>query len=590
MCGVYFYTKKVCKNDELFKKNLLHRGPDYQNQITIDNFVIGHTLLSIRDKINSSKQPVLTRNNYYFSFNGEIYNSKEILNRFKLNNTVSDTQILKQLIEKIGLKFINYIKGMYAIVLYDSAKKEICLYKDHSGQKNLYYYVNNKEIIISSEIYPITKTINFDCKVNFNYLSESLILGHPQSNKTIFSKIFKLLPGEMIKLDQDGYIIQKIISDKDINLDFQGSSIYECIDKTIENHTLSNSKVGINLSSGLDSNIVLYHALKHKSNLEIFSTNFENADNKYNIDFFGAKEVANFHGIKFNETLITKNDYENNFIESFSNIEEINRNIGNPTYLTNYKNQRKNNFKTILSGDGGDEIFVGYNWYFKGRKREKILKYLSNFFGNYSFYLFLYNYYSQFNRYNSFKNKTFFKNFKKINFKIYNDIFINQNFFVKKNFSKKIYNFDTIKLFLDQYLWLPNEILIRADKLGMSQSLEVRNPFCDQDLRKKLLNEINKNDFTSNINKKKIRDIYESKLPNFIFNNNLKYGWTTPRDWIVNKKIVSIISDLIPSKSNLFNWIDFKNQINTNNELLLDRSIYPIISLLILNNEFKLNL
>ena len=507
-----------------------------------------------------------------------------------MDKSNSDTQILSLLIKQKGTDFIRYIKGMYAIILFDNINKEINIYRDHSGQKNIYYYRNNKKIIISSEILPITKTSNFNNEVNYEYISESLAIGHPLSDNTIFSKISKLLPGQTITFDNYGEIKRKFTSKVETNKAFLDQSIYECIDETIKNHTLSNSKVGINLSAGLDSNIVLYHSIKHKSNIEAFSTFFENSDERYNIDFFGAKKIASHYGIKFNETIITKKDYENNFVESFSQIEEINRNAGNPSYLVNYKNQKKNNFKTILSGDGGDEIFIGYNWYFKGRFREKLLRNISLFAGKFRDYVYLYNYFCQFERYKIFNKKNFVK-FDEKKYKIFSKISPNLHEFIKKNFDNKLYNFNFFKPLLDQYLWLPNEILMRADKLGMSQSLEIRNPFCDQDLRKKLFNEMKNENFKTETNKFKIRNIYQNKLPKIIFEEKKKYGWTSPREWSKSKKNNSVILDSIThTKSDFFDWDSIKNEFKSNKNVMLDRSMYPLISLIFLNKKFNLNL
>ena len=590
MCGIYLYSKYFDNSKNNFEELLIHRGPNFQKKIVLDDFIIGHNLLSIRGEFHESKQPVIIQNRYYLSFNGEIYNSDEIADKFNLDKSSSDTQILSLLIEQKGTNFIRYIKGMYAIILFDNLSKEINIYRDHSGQKNVYYYRNNQKIAISSEIFPITQISNFNNEVNYEYIYESLTIGHPLNDNTIFSKISKLLPGQSITFDQNGKIKKSFISIKETSKEFLDQSIYECIDETIKNHTLSNSKVGINLSAGLDSNIVLYHSIKHKSNIEAFSTFFENSDEKYNIDFLGAKKAANHYGIKFNETLISKNDYEDNFFESFTQIEEINRNAGNSSYLINYKNQKKNNFKTIISGDGGDEIFIGYDWYFKGRFREKLFKNISLISGKLKNYFYLFNYLSQFDRYKIFNKKKFI-NLTQKNYKIFSKISSNLDEFIKANFDNKLYNFNFFKLLLDQYLWLPNEILMRADKLGMSQSLEIRNPFCDQDLRKKLFKEMKNEDFKTEINKFKLRNIYQDKLPKFTFDEKKKYGWTTPHEWIKSEKINSIILDSITNtKSDFFDWNSIKKEIKSNKDIMLNRSMYPLISLIFLNKKFNLNL
>ena len=129
MCGIYFYTKNCEINNDKMKFSMKHRGPDYSNQIDLPNSVIGHNLLSIRENIDLSIQPVTTANDkYILAFNGEIYNTEYLKTKFEINlKSESDTEILSKLINKIGLKFIEYIKGMYAIIVYEKKLKQSML-------------------------------------------------------------------------------------------------------------------------------------------------------------------------------------------------------------------------------------------------------------------------------------------------------------------------------------------------------------------------------------------------------------------------------------------------------------------------------
>lgn len=593
MCGIYFYTKNSGIDNDKIKYSMNHRGPDSSNQINLTNSVIGHNLLSIRENTNLSIQPITTENEkYIIAFNGEIYNTEYLKSKFEINiKSESDTEILSRLINKIGLKFIEYIKGMYAIIIYENKTETVHAYRDKSGQKNLYYFKKNDSFIISSEIQAMLHSKFLDKNIDYYSVFEACKIGYNPNENTLFSNIKKLLPGEKLtcKINEKKIIKEQFVQEKN---NFDGASIFESIDQTIKNHLLSKNKIGLNISGGLDSNIILYHSIKYKPNIDLFCTFFEDAPSEYNHDYDVACKVANYYGLKVIKTNITKDDYINKFYDAFSLIEEPNRNIGNPGYYLNYINQSKLGFRSILTGDGGDEIFVGYPWYRKGRIRELLFK--NKLFSKLIKWSEVNNYYENYSRYDSLKkNKKFFFN---INSKIRKEIIklskINfSNYFKSSFFENHKNNWNIMKLILDQHNWLSSEVMIRADKLSMRKSLEIRSPFCDHDLRVKILNELDSSNFKSEVNKSQIRSIYSDKLPEYIIKEKKKFGWRCPREWVHDPRLKKQIIDLIPSNnSDFINWKLIKNCLINNEISLLDRSVAPILSLIILNDYYKVNI
>lgn len=593
MCGVYFFTKNSAIDPDEAKSVLNHRGPDDSSQIYLEDSVIGFNLLTIRDNLINSKQPVLSENKrFILTFNGEIYNPKFLIDKFDLKiHSQSDTEILIKLIDQIQLNFINYINGMFSIIIYDKLTEKVHLFRDITGQKSLYYYYHNKILIISSEIKLILKSKKVVRQINEDAYEESFTIGYNSTENTIFKNIKKILPGQRITIDlKNNNLIKGQY--KQYKLPIQNKNIYDAIDETVKNHLESIQKIGINISGGLDSNIILHHALKYKSDLTLFSNYFENCNYEFNQDFEKAKHIADLYKLKLVKMNISENDYVKNFYDSFSNIEEVNRNFNNPIYYHSYQYQKKENCKVILTGDGGDEIFAGYNWYRKGRISEKLFKIF--FFKPFKQLSSLLNYFNNYKRYDiNIKKINFIKDSKFLISKLFfKNLYFDFKKFSDQNFNKSTLNdWGKMKMIYDQYLWLSSEVFVRADKLSMQNSIEIRNPFADNQLRLNILNNLNTKNFSSEINKFQIRNIYKNKLPKIITNNIVKQGYRGPNDWMANKNIKKMILDLIPNyDTENFHFKALRENLLSNKISMKNRTLMPLFSLLILADHNNLKL
>ena len=175
-------------------------------------------------------------------FNGQIYNTKYLNDLVNVENDDLDTNYILELLEKYGIDGINYIDGMFALVIYDFKLNNLFFARDPSGQKNLYYTFDSKnELIISSEIYPILKIQNNEVRLSKVGVSEFFMIGFNPNKNTIYEKIFKLLPGELIKYSYEN---KKVISKTFLNQKFENSNldIRKVVSENILNHLASKKK------------------------------------------------------------------------------------------------------------------------------------------------------------------------------------------------------------------------------------------------------------------------------------------------------------------------------------------------------------
>ena len=376
IAGVVTFNKSIKITTQLLKKISYpnkYRGPDnYGTYIKSSNdFSLGfsHNRLSIIDLSDNASQPMqsLSRR-YVITFNGEIYNYKALKKTLTLQGatfkTNSDTEVLLNAVEKWGIdNCLERIDGMFAFAIFDLEKKKIILARDRFGEKPLYYSISNNFISFSSDIrsfnhLPINKTIN-NHSLGY-YLSEMCT---PIEN-TIWNEINKVPPSNYISLSKNNSLIQQYW-----NLDYRRKvplsiddiiiKSEELIEKSVKKQLTSDVDVGCFLSGGVDSSLITYYASKlYSKKLKTFSVGFK--DQKFNELPF-AKIVSDKLNTDHYEIMIDIkalspiNDLIEEYGEPFADVSAI------PTYyITNFAGKH---VKVALGGDGGDELFGGYNTY-----------------------------------------------------------------------------------------------------------------------------------------------------------------------------------------------------------------------------------
>ncbi len=391
MCGILGkidFKNKINKDDFIKSLNMLrHRGPDNNNILEIPNALFGHQRLSILDLSKNANQPMQSSDGRYtIIYNGEIYNfrylKKELSTDYNDWKSNSDTEVVLKSYEKWGIDCLDKFEGMFAFVIWDNFKKQIFGARDRIGVKPFYYYTKNQSFTFSSRPSSIIK-LNRNLQNHFNLKSIELYLhaGYVPAPYSVYNGIFQLKPGQYLLWDQkndlkikEWWSSNKFIEKKEFNFVNESEIIneLECLLlESVEKRLISDVPIGVFLSGGLDSSLIASMASKiKKTQIKTYSVGFEN--NKYDETYYSsmvANHIGSDHKVKFlnhTDLLNVLDKFENNFDEPFSDSASF------PT-LAISEFARKD-VKVVLSGDGSDELFGGYNYYKFIEKFQLILK------------------------------------------------------------------------------------------------------------------------------------------------------------------------------------------------------------------------
>ena len=528
MCGINGYIAINTQNKLQVKNNLskmndliFHRGPDEDGFFCeeTDTSTIGMAMrrLSIID-LSSGKQPIYSDDkSIVIVFNGEIYNYRELKDKLKnlgvTFKTTSDTEVILKLYEKFGVASFKELDGMFGFSIYDKNKNKLYIARDFFGEKPLYYYKSKNQFIWASELKSITNVIDTKPEINSKGLNLYFRLTYIPAPYTIYDNIHKLKQNHFIEFNvKDASIsihqIEKetdsTTSKIDISFDEAKKNVKDLMYESVTSRAVSDVPIGTFLSGGVDSSVVSLCLSQFASKpIDTFSIGFE----KKSYDESDKSRVvsklinSNHHEFIINEKDLAEdvNKILLNFDEPFSDLSSL------PTYLVS--NRTKDYVKVALTGDGGDEVFGGYNKYYIGKLNSKytnsIPKGLHDFIKNVSAPLLKT---SSDKRGKRFKMKRLLNSIDYNGGDYYWDIlslgyqknalndfllpkYLNDNLFdVYKNDTgithpKSLTDFRLI----DKVTSLEGDMLVKVDRTSMLNSLECRAPF----LNKKIWNYTN---------------------------------------------------------------------------------------------------
>ncbi len=511
MCGILaISTKNRLLNEQLVYQMLFtisHRGKDFEKCIILNEHeAIGHCRLSLIDLSHHAHQPITNENStIYLSFNGEIYNFKELRNELvnygHVFKSLGDAEVIIHGYEQWGVNVLDRINGMFAFVLYDSSKKEYICARDRIGIKPLYYTYINNVFIAASEIKQIITFPDFKKEINFNSISEYLTYRYIPSPNTIYKNIYKLPPATYIIYNHHKNIISNPIeywSLKPTHQNYKGNLINEVKERlltSVRKHLISDIPMGLFLSGGIDSTTIAVLANECNYKPTAFSLGFENWEKS---EHTTAQKTANILNIPFKDKIINNSAFEN-ILESVYYYDEPIADISIiPTFeICRFASQ---NTSAVLSGDGGDELFAGYtwqhelisSWWYLKFKHDAIVKF-----------------YAQSMSMGLFDNKEL-KRLIHPNYYQYikDDVF----YFYRKHYIKDIHPLKAIQ-YLDLKTFLAELILTKVDRASMAHTIEVRVPFLDFQLVEFMFSLNTNLYFKKDKSKYILREILKEKIP-----------------------------------------------------------------------------
>ncbi len=497
MCGILGFN---WEDEKLVNKlgNLLnHRGPDQEGYYTDEGISLGHKRLSIIDLSEKGRQPMSNSDKtIWITYNGEIFNFQEIKKELEAKGyhfkSKTDTEVIIYGYQEYGTKILEKLNGQFAFCIYDKKKKKLFLARDRIGINPLYYYLDDDKFIFGSELKIILKS-GVKKEINKFALNYYLMYGHTPRKQSIIENAYKLEPGHYMIFDLKNNKIKeyskywdvKIINEiKDEAL--AKKIILEKLDESVKKRLIADVPIGAFLSGGLDSSAVVALMSKYTKNLNTFSIKFdydEFDESKY-AEIVSKKFETKHHVVKFTakdvKELIPKLIYH--YDEPFGDPSMI------PTFLVS--KVARQHVTVSLSGDGGDELFGGYNSYkhfrllnlqkFYPRFLNKLIYGLLKIF-NFEFLTKIKAFFElgclkrglKFVRLMSYLNRVEFKKLTGENPEEYYKKYA-------KEFKKSDYLNEAINIDLHNYI--SEDILTKVDRASLANSLESRPPLLDHEI------------------------------------------------------------------------------------------------------------
>jgi asparagine synthase (glutamine-hydrolysing) len=555
MCGICgFVSRKQITIDQLKTMNdtMYHRGPN-DSGAEIFDISDGYTLglaqrrLSILDLSELGHQPMHSEDNrLVVSYNGEIYNFLELREQLRDYPFKShcDTEVILASYLKWGIKCIDKFEGMFAISLFDKKTNELYLVRDRIGKKPLYYWYENQNIVFASELKPIMEYPGFPKNINRAVIKRYMYQQCVNEPYSIFENVYKVEPGQIVrftlgKLDKWKYwdiaqVYNKKKLEKVGSYDEAKAELKDILRESVKKRMIADVPLGTFLSGGYDSSLVTAIAQENSSTpVKTYSIGFN--EERYNEAKY-AKEVANHLGTDHTEQYIDEKamfemveSIPKYYDEPFADSSQI------PSMLVS--GLAAKDVTVVLSGDGGDEFFCGYNIYDNVAQAQKL-----DFLGALTYGVCQF---PPFKKINLFEKLPFRvqvvagNNDKETKTQLGGRTYINVidkmlagegvpfKFPIESKYNEK--NWQERRMLLDEETYLPGDILCKVDRASMKYSIEARCPILDVNVMEYSYRLPHEYKYSNGIKKRILKDIAYDYIPKELLDRP-KVGFGVPLD------------------------------------------------------------
>lgn len=606
MCGITGITDKGMESKDkairLMTDAIAHRGPDDEGFLADEHCALGMRRLAIID-LKTGKQPIYSADGrYIIFFNGEIYNYQEL--RAVLENkghsfkTQSDTEVILKLYELEGATSVSKLRGMFAFSIYDREERRVFVARDYFGIKPVYYWKEDGIVrAFSSEIKSFLTLPGFKKEVNdaavYNYLSYQ----YNPLEETFFKGVYKLPPGHFLSVDLKtglGEVAQywqfSLSPDESLDESDTKKKILKTMEDSVAHHMIADVPVGSFLSGGIDSSIIatLMQRIRGEKKIKTFTVGFGTVS-----EGVEARETSEPLGTDHTQIEVSEEEYFDALPKAVWHFDEP---VADPSAIRLYflAREARKHVTVVLSGEGSDELFGGYNIYlepfarrriawlpriilqtiaalpFRGRNyAQRALSKLEDWYvGNASI----------FTLFNDHEVRTLWNGPE-----------------VKKHTIQKVYEgtehlSDSARMqHVDVNTWLVGDILAKADKMTMAHSLELRVPFLDIEVAKLARTLPDRFKWRGGVTKYLLREAFKSVLLEST-RNRKKLGFPTPvRSWFTKDRIdlyETILQNPYIEKNLDTGVISKLIDDHVNNRVDNSRKIYLLLMLALWYNVF----